>query len=79
MGKKKSTFEESLAELEAIIQQMEGDELPLGKMMEQYEKGVKALEHCRKVLDEAEKKIEVLVKTEDGKLRTEPFQTENEE
>jgi len=78
MGKKTPTFEDSLAELEAIIAELERGDLPLDKMMERYETGVKALELCRKVLDQAEKRIAVLVKGEDGKLKAEPFQPDAE-
>lgn len=78
MGKKKPKFEESLAELETIIEELEGGELPLDKMMERYERGVKALELCRKVLDGAEKRIELLVKGADGTLRAEPFEAKQE-
>ena len=79
MAKNQPKFEESLAELEAIIAELESGELPLDKMMEQYEKGVKALELCRKVLDEAEKKIEILVKGKDGELKPEPFEPGSEQ
>ena len=77
--KKEPNFEESLAELEAIIGELEGGDLALDKMMERYEKGVRALEFCRKMLDEAEKKIEILIKTKDGELKTEPFEPTDEE
>ena len=79
MAKNKPTFEKSLAELEAIMAELESGELTLDKMMERYEKGVKALQLCRKVLDDAEKKIELLVKTKDGKLETEPFPAKSED
>jgi len=79
MAKKNPTFEESLAELEAIMAELESGELPLDKMMERYERGVKALQLCRKVLDDAEKKIELLVKTKDGEFETEPFPAESED
>ena len=74
MGKKTPKFEDSLAELESIIAELEAGELPLDTMMERYEKGVKALELCRKVLDEAEKRIEVLVKDKNGKLQAASFE-----
>lgn len=74
MAKKEHKFEDAIAELEAIVAELEGGELPLDQMMERYEKGVKALELCRKILDEAEKKIEILVKAQDGQLKAEPFQ-----
>lgn len=79
MAKKQPTFEESLAELEAIMADLESGELTLDKMMARYEKGVKALQLCRKVLDDAEKKIELLVKTKNGELETKPFPAEREE
>ena len=78
MTKKEQTFEKSLAELEGIIAELEGGELPLDNMMEHYEKGVKALKMCRKVLDAAEKKIEILVKDKDDALKTEPFEPDAE-
>ena len=79
MAKKQPTFEESLAELEAIMADLESGELTLDKMMARYVKGVKALQLCRKVLDDAEKKIELLVKTKNGELETKPFPAEREE
>jgi len=79
MGKKKRSFEESLTELEAIIAELEGGDLPLDTMIARYETGVRALEACRKVLDDAEKRIELLVKDKDGKPKTEPFQSAQDE
>jgi len=79
MAKKKPSFEESLADLEGIITELESGELTLDKMMERCEKGVKALELCRNVLDEAEKKIEILVKSKDGELKAEPFEPDGEQ
>lgn len=79
MGKKQPKFEESLAALEAIIAELERGDLPLDKMVERYEKGVKALELCRQVLDQAEKRIELLVKNKDGELKPEPLEPGAEE
>ena len=79
MAKKPASFEESLAQLETIMSELESGELPLDKMMERYEKGVAALQLCRKVLDRAEKKIELLVKTNDGEHKTKPFEADEEE
>ncbi|MFO7899472.1 MAG: exodeoxyribonuclease VII small subunit [Planctomycetota bacterium] len=79
MAEKEPTFEESLDELEAIIAELETGDLPLDEMIERYEKGVKALELCRKVLDDAEKRIEILLKDKDGELQAEPFDTEEAE
>ena len=78
MAKQKLQFEESLAELEKIIRELESGTLTLDKMMERYENGVQALDLCRKILERAEKKIEILVKNADGTLKTKPFDPEEE-
>ena len=67
-----------MAELEAILEELERGDLALDAMMERYEKGVTALGRCRKILDQAEKRIEILVKGEDDKLKPEPFDTHGE-
>jgi len=79
MAKKEPTFEDTLAELEGIIAELESGSLPLDKMLERYEKGVKALELCRTMLDKAEKRIEILVRDKDGNLKPQPFEPEPEE
>ena len=55
-------FEASLEELEKIVQQMEAGELPLEKSLELFERGVGLSDTCRKQLDEAETRIEILLK-----------------
>ncbi len=55
-------FEASIEELEKIVQQMESGELPLEKSLELFERGVGLSETCRKQLDEAETRIEILLK-----------------
>jgi exodeoxyribonuclease VII small subunit len=65
-------FEEGLAELEAIVDQLEHGELPLDKSLELFEKGVKLSDSCRKQLQEAESKVEILLKKE-GRVEAEPF------
>lgn len=56
----KSNFEDSLADLEDIIQELESGEIPLDKSLEKFEEGVKLFKLCRKKLGDAEKKIKVL-------------------
>jgi exodeoxyribonuclease VII small subunit len=67
-------FEDALAELEAIVKQLEGGNLPLDEMMARYERGVQSLKLCREMLDKAEKRIEILVKGENGELVAQPFE-----
>ncbi|MBM3845038.1 MAG: exodeoxyribonuclease VII small subunit [Verrucomicrobia bacterium] len=62
-------FEEALKKLESIVETMESGDLPLEKMLSQYEEGVRLSQVCQKKLAEAEIKIEALEKTSSGDLR----------
>ena len=66
-------FEEALAELESILAQIEGGEVPLEETLTKYERGQFLIRHCRAVLTEAEQQIEKLSKGEDGSLQSEPI------
>ena len=65
-------FEECLQRLEAIVKEMERGDLPLEQSLKLFEEGIALSDACRKELDEAEGKIEVLLKA-DGKLQAEAF------
>lgn len=67
-------FEDYLARLEQIVNELEKGELPLEKALALFEEGVKLSNSCRKDLDEAEGKIELLMR-QNGKLQPEPFET----
>ena len=68
------SFEQSLAELEHIVQQLEDGELTMDQALTCYEKGIGRLKRCYQLLDAAEQKIETLVKVdEDGNPITAPF------
>ncbi len=54
----KQTFEESIGHLKAIVKMIEAGEIPLQTSIEQYERGMALIKHCRKILQEAEKRIE---------------------
>ncbi len=62
----KKSFEASLKELEKIVEQLEAGDLPLERSLELFEQGVKLSRDCQKRLDEAERKVEVLLKDTDG-------------
>jgi exodeoxyribonuclease VII small subunit len=71
------TFEQSLAELEAIVHDLEEGELGLAESLARYEQGVKHLKHCYQLLQSAERKIELLTGVGDGGAAiTEPFAAE---
>jgi len=76
------SFEEAIKELTAIVARIEQGEVPLQDSLEQYEKGMALIKHCRGILQKAEKRIEKISKeeeaedrrqeTEDEKQNTEP-------
>ena len=63
------SFETAIAELEAILGGMEGDQTGLEESLVKYERGTFLLQWCRGVLGEAERKIQVLTATPDGGLK----------
>jgi exodeoxyribonuclease VII small subunit len=73
------SFEKALAELEEIVAKMEKGGLPLNDSLTLFEKGVKLARFLRGELEKAEKKIEILLKDEQGKVKTGPFALTPEE
>ncbi|MBL7158202.1 MAG: exodeoxyribonuclease VII small subunit [Candidatus Omnitrophica bacterium] len=69
-------FEDALKKLEKIVEALETGELSLDASLEKYEEGIKLVRLCQKKLEEAKKKIEILVKTKDGRFKLESFDTE---
>jgi len=69
-------FEEALARLEAIVAELERGELPLEDSMRIFEEGMKLSRVCLKMLEEAERKVEILIKDKDGRKRTRTFDIE---
>jgi len=67
-------FEEALKKLENIVEQLEGGDLSLEESLAKYGEGIKHIRLCQKKLEAAKKKIEILVKTKDGKIKLEPFE-----
>lgn len=66
--RKKKTFESSLARLEEIVRAMESGDVMLDESLSLYEEGVKLIKYCTKALDDAEQKVKILQKGEDGAL-----------
>jgi len=73
MGKEKQeerlTFEEAMAKLESIVSQIEEGKVSLEESIEKYAEGMELVKQCRAILDQAEKKIQVLSKGQDGTLQ----------
>ncbi len=74
--KKEKSFEAALKRLEEIVSEMEAGELSLDAMLKKFQEGMRLAQFCSRKLEEAEKKIEVLVKKEDGNFETRPFSSE---
>ena len=74
---KEVEFEAALKKLESIVGNLENGELSLEQALKQYEEGVKMADVCTKRLTEAQKRVEVLVKTNAGKFKTEAFEDDS--
>ena len=68
-----ASFEESLTKLEEIVAQLERGDLSLEDSVKLFEEGTRLSADCRKQLEEAEGKVEMLVKQRDGAMKREPF------
>jgi exodeoxyribonuclease VII small subunit len=70
-------FEECLDRLEKIVDQLEKGDIPLEQALKLFEEGVQLSNSCRKELEDAEGKVEILLK-QNGKVVAEPFDTVND-
>ncbi len=73
------TFEKALADLEEIVAKLEKGGLSLNESLALFEKGVKMSRFLRAELDKAERKVEILLKDEKGKVKAEEFEAEEGE
>ena len=69
------SFESCLEELEKVVKELEGGDLSLERSIELFERGVVLSETCRKQLEDAETRVETLIR-KDGKITAEPLRTE---
>jgi exodeoxyribonuclease VII small subunit len=66
-------FEDCLARLEQVVTALETGNLPLEESLKVFEEGIALARHCSRYLDQAERRIEMLVKDEGGGIGTTPF------
>lgn len=71
-------FEESLEQLEAIVERMEKGELSLEQSLEAFEEGVKLTRNCQQTLRKAEQRVSELLE-ENGELKKAPFNSEDDQ
>jgi exodeoxyribonuclease VII small subunit len=67
------SFEDSLKKLESIVDRLEKGDLSLEESLKLFEEGVGLSTACKKELEDAEGKVEMLIKQRDGSLKREPF------
>jgi exodeoxyribonuclease VII small subunit len=65
----KMNFEEAIKELTGIVGKIEQGQIPLQESIDQYEKGMLLIKHCREILLKAEKRIENITESDDKKTR----------
>ncbi len=75
--KEKQVFEDDLKKLQKIVEDLSGGKLTLGEALKKYEEGIKLAEICSQTLQEAERKVESLMK-KDGKFSLKEFAQEDE-
>ncbi len=74
----KEKFEEALDKLEAIVRRMEAGEMTMEESLKAFEEGIKLARFCMKKLDEADRRVDLLLRQE-GELVTKPFAGEERE
>ena len=78
-GKDGRKFEKKLTDLEEIVAKLESGETPLEESLVLFEKGTGILKELTGILEEAERKVEVLTRDISGSLVAEPFEEDNNE
>ncbi|MSV27814.1 MAG: exodeoxyribonuclease VII small subunit [Bryobacterales bacterium] len=66
------TFEAGIDQLEKVVKELETGDLPIARSLELFEKGMALSDNCRKQLEDAETRVEQLIRKE-GKVQPEPF------
>jgi len=77
MAEKK--FEAALARLEDIVKELETGDLPLEQSLKLFEEGIKLSRLCNKRLEDAERRVEILLKSKNGTVTAQPFEEKEEE
>jgi len=76
--KEKQSFEDDLKKLQKIVEDLSAGKLTLGESLKKYEEGVKLAQSCSSLLEDAQRKVESLMK-KDGKYTLDKFREEEEE
>ena len=76
-AKKNINLEQSLADLETLVEELESGDLPLDQAMKKFEQGIKLTRGCQAALKEAEQKVEILLQSAGGEETLEEFDTQS--
>ncbi len=69
----KEKFEEALNKLEKVVSRLEKGDIPLEESLKLFEEGVRLSRFCSQRLDEAERRVEILLKDKEGIIKPQPF------
>ena len=72
-------FEQCLGRLEEVVRKLESASLPLDDAMKLFEEGMQLSRDCQKQLEEAEARVEILMKKSGGEMTAQPFEPEADE
>ncbi len=72
-------FEKKLTDLESIVQRLEQGDLPLEESVRLFEEGMKLSDDCKKELDSAEGRVQLLIDQGGGKMKAQPLDVETDE
>ena len=75
----KKSFEQSLRQLEKIVQELESGDLPLEKAIKKFEEGIQLSKFCSQKLDETEERINLLMQDDSGEVTEVPFTPSSED
>jgi len=70
----KEKFEEALNKLEKVVSRLEKGDTPLEESLKLFEEGVRLSRFCNQRLDEAERRVEILLKDKEGIVKPQPFE-----
>lgn len=76
-SKSAPSFEKAMDELEKIVKSLESGDLPLEKALEKFEAGIKLSRYCSETLDQAEKRVSLLMADKEGRPEETPFDVES--
>ncbi len=76
--KEKQVFEDDLKKLQKIVEELSGGKLTLGESLKKYEEGIKLAQSCSQALEDAQRKVESLMK-KDGKYALDKFEEGSDE